>query len=95
MKIWINPDSSSFGGTEPAATIQQTWTGTEQEGATGTNGFAAYKINASSLNAGFNLDELRVGTTWADVTPIPEPATIGMLGLGALVTIMARRMRQK
>jgi hypothetical protein len=35
--------------------------------------------------------ELDAGT--GIVTVIPEPATIGMLGLGALVTIMIRRMR--
>jgi hypothetical protein len=38
------------------------------------------------------LDNLTVEGT---VTTIPEPATIGMLGLGALVTLMVRRMRTK
>jgi hypothetical protein len=43
--------------------------------------------------ANYTIDEFRVGTTWADVTPIPEPATVGMLGLGAIVTLLIRRMR--
>ncbi|MFA7369728.1 MAG: PEP-CTERM sorting domain-containing protein, partial [Kiritimatiellales bacterium] len=30
-----------------------------------------------------------------DLVVIPEPATIGMLGLGALMTIMLRRMRTR
>jgi hypothetical protein len=41
------------------------------------------------------VDELRVGSTWSDVIPtIPEPATVGMLGLGALVTLLFRRIRR-
>ncbi len=40
------------------------------------------------------LDELRVGSTWGDVV-IPEPATVGMLGLGALVTMLFRRIRRR
>jgi hypothetical protein len=39
------------------------------------------------------LDEVRVANTWQDAAPIPEPATVGMLGLGALVTMLIRRMR--
>jgi len=40
---------------------------------------------------GVFLDEFRFGTQLSDVTSIPEPATIGMLGLGALVAMVARR----
>ena len=37
------------------------------------------------------VDEFRIGTEFADVTPVPEPATIGLLGLGGLVAIRRRR----
>jgi hypothetical protein len=37
----------------------------------------------SGLNNGA-MDELRFGSTFADVTPIPEPLTIALLGLGGL-----------
>lgn len=38
----------------------------------------------------YTLDELRIGTLIGDVA-IPEPATIGMIGVGALVTLLIRR----
>jgi hypothetical protein len=43
----------------------------------------------SGTNNG-SMDELRFGSTFADVT-IPEPATIGLLGLGGLVLLRKRR----
>jgi len=39
-----------------------------------------------------NMDEIRIGTTLADVTPVPEPTSLGLLGLsGAFALIMRRR----
>lgn len=41
------------------------------------------------------FDELRVGTTWADVTPVPEPTNIALavFGLGAVAFGAIRRFR--
>jgi hypothetical protein len=36
-------------------------------------------------------DEIRVGTSWADVTPVPEPSTWLLLGLGLTTVIVFRR----
>ncbi len=44
----------------------------------------------SGANNG-SMDELRFGSTFADVVPIPEPATIGLLGLGCLAVMRRRR----
>ncbi|MGB7161527.1 MAG: hypothetical protein WBD40_25940 [Tepidisphaeraceae bacterium] len=38
------------------------------------------------------VDELRIGTTWADVAPVPEPAALSLVGLGFLA-LPARRRR--
>jgi autotransporter-associated beta strand protein len=46
--------------------------------------------SALGLAGGQSLD-----FTGGQLTVIPEPATIGMLGLGALVTLMIRRMRTR
>ena len=37
-------------------------------------------------------DEIRIGDTWADVAPIPEPATSVLLGLGGLLVLLRRRL---
>jgi len=43
---------------------------------------------SSVLNAAYDGTNT---TVW--VTTIPEPATVGMIGLGALITLLIRRMR--
>lgn len=39
------------------------------------------------------IDEIRWGDTYADVTPIPEPTTLSLLGLGLLALQRAARRR--
>ena len=47
-----------------------------------------------STNRGPGLDEIRIGTTYADVVPVPEPSTYAMLaGLLALTSVMIRRRK--
>jgi len=41
--------------------------------------------------AGNAYDEIRIGDSFADVTPIPEPASLALLGLGGLMMIRRRR----
>lgn len=41
------------------------------------------------------MDEIRVGTSFSDVTPVPEPSTVALLGIGALLTSrLVRRARR-
>lgn len=36
-------------------------------------------------------DEIRIGATYADVTPVPEPSSLALIGLGGLCTLRRRR----
>jgi hypothetical protein len=65
-KLWINPSSTTFGGTAPAATL----TATAGNDLTSDQIYSFVFLQRSANEpAGMLADELRLGRTWADVTP--------------------------
>ena len=84
--MWINPTP---GNPEPAATV--TLTGTSASIASLDNvGFKAQ----SDATGKYLVDNLLIGTTWADVTAvIPEPSTFALAatGLGLMIAMIRRR----
>jgi hypothetical protein len=87
--LWVDPDSSTFGGTAPTATASLS-------GLTAT-AIDDVGVKAQSAAGGpYLVDNLLIGTTWADVTPsaVPEPATLALAGLGIISLVFARRMRR-
>lgn len=73
VKMWINP--VSFGGTEPNSDLTATNTGTDLT--TGVQRFFC-RQDAAGTTPTLSMDELRVGTTWAEVTPSIISASVTM-----------------
>ncbi len=70
-RMWIN--TTQFGGTAPVSTL--TATGGTDLGVAGI-GRILLRQPATTLAAPFvEFDEIRVGTTWADVTPCASPSS--------------------
>jgi hypothetical protein len=91
----VNGDSASLfinptpGAPEPTPQITHTG-GTNL---TLNNGIRSFFVRNNSVEPDVMLiDELRIGTTWADVTPaIPEPATGALIVLGGCLSLFWRR----
>lgn len=85
--FWVNPASSSFGGIAPTATATDSAVATAN-----IQSIMLWSISNTSLStAAWTVDAFRVGNTYADVTPVPEPATWGLLTLGLCALIFLRR----
>jgi len=72
VKLWINP---ALGGSEPSATLSATNTG-------GTDLANVNRIlirqDAATTTPFVEMDELRIGTTWADVAPSATLPTVSV-----------------
>jgi hypothetical protein len=42
---------------------------------------------------GYTTDEIRIGTTYADVFPIPEPTSLSIATLGLVIVLFARKLK--
>jgi hypothetical protein len=95
VRMWINPSSLDFGvGSAPSATLTAS-AGADVITAGSLQSFLLYARANTLFPDQLVLDDLRIGTSWADVTPttIPEPATVGLLGLGLLTLCYQRKKR--
>jgi hypothetical protein len=62
VKLWVNPTP---GASEPASTITDNHTGTDLPSIVGF----FIRQDSATETPSVEIDELRIGTTWADVTP--------------------------
>lgn len=87
--LWLNPDASSLGSlSEPTPTL----TASASEGLADLRQFMIR--TSPSFNGGGYLDEVRVGTTWASVTPVPEPSVYSLFaGIAGLAWAIRRKIR--
>lgn len=85
VNLWLDPDQSSLGsGSAPTG-------GIARSGTVAPYSFDRVRLGKFGGGSTNEVDEFRLGTTWADVSPVPEPSTVGLLAIGVLA--LARRRR--
>ncbi|PYJ08584.1 MAG: hypothetical protein DME25_01105 [Verrucomicrobia bacterium] len=80
--LWINPNPSTFASASDP-------TNGYISASSGTDGFTLDRFNmrqntATSVPAAMQWDELRIGTTWAAVTPVPPPIEVALASVTKL-----------
>ena len=96
-RMWINPDPADFAlGSPPAATLTSAPGTGVNDSSANVLAFNLRNVNTVGTPTGVMFDELRVGTSWADVVPaaVPEPTAVGLAGLGLLV-LACYRLRKR
>jgi hypothetical protein len=69
-KLWVVPDATSFEGTAPAPNV------TVSGGTASSLGKFILRQDSSGETPSIDVDELRIGTTWAQVTPKGTTASV-------------------
>ncbi|MDB6154349.1 MAG: anchor protein [Chthoniobacteraceae bacterium] len=79
FRAWLDPDQSSLGfGFAPTG-------GTTAMVSANTRDFTSTSFRLGEFSTGtLNIDEIRIGTAWADVSPVPEPTAALLVAVGAL-----------
>jgi hypothetical protein len=91
FSLYLNPIDQSVEGNNTAyLNSGYVGTGAEQTTVSAINFRQGTAANAPSLTA----DNLVVGTTFADVTTVPEPSTVALGILGGLIGVVAWKRRK-
>jgi hypothetical protein len=87
--LWLNPSFASLGGADlNVATADWSATGLNTADAR----FRSFAVETGGGSTG-SYDEIRFGTTYASVTPIPEPSTAFLIVAGLAALALTRRRR--
>lgn len=90
--LYIDPPTSSL-GVGSAPTAGSLFTNSASPDTTRIPyGFDTIRLGAFNSAGTVRFDELRIGTTWIDVSPVPEPSAAALLLLAAS-GLLARRSR--
>ncbi|HLX95109.1 MAG TPA: PEP-CTERM sorting domain-containing protein [Verrucomicrobiae bacterium] len=83
--LYLNPTA---GGSQPAATLTLA-------SVTTVTAIDDVGFKAASASGNYLVDNLLIGTSWADVTPstVPEPSVLALAGLGVLGWVARLRRR--
>jgi hypothetical protein len=94
--MWIDPDPATFGASEADAPAPDgSSQGTINANSPQFNVAASLAIGAGiapgNAPSQTNIDEIRVGETWVDVTTVPEPASMGAVIVVSTLLMQRRR----
>jgi hypothetical protein len=81
LSTWVNPDVSSFEGTIPAATLSSTDTSPPD-----VINLFVLRQDSNNETPFLEIDEVRISTSWADVTPKEATASIIKNSIEGFVT---------
>ena len=84
--LFVNPDLNA----DEPATAYATSVGTTT---VADMGQVYFRISGSN-HSNFLFDDLRIGTAWADVLPVPEPSSAVLIGMGIVAFGLTRRVRR-
>jgi len=73
INLWVNPDASTFENTAPTATLTSTDGDTTPPSS--INSFILRQDSANETPS-IEMDELRIATSWAEVTPKEATASV-------------------
>jgi hypothetical protein len=91
--LYLDPTA---GGSQPGATVT-----VAGDGSVTSIANVGFKAQGATANGTFQIDNLLIGTSWGDVTPVataaPEPGSLSLImaGLGALGFAMRNRRARK
>ncbi len=92
LSLWVDPASSTE--TAPLSTLSITSTVTDIN----QIGLVRYSNGTGSATSALNIDDITIGTTWADVA-VPEPHTgslmLGSIGIALIVMALHQRQSKK
>lgn len=87
---WLNPAPATLGGPDLAVSTADAASTGLSSGDARFKGVGIYLENAADR---VNVDKFRLGLTYADVTPIPEPSAVALLALAGIGLRALRRRR--
>lgn len=89
VSLWVNPTP---GGSQPVADVSFGNSALADSAGLQVLGI---KAQSATTQGNWNLDTLRIGTAWADVTPVtvPEPSTLVLVASGLALMFGAIRRR--
>jgi hypothetical protein len=84
VSLWVNPSLS--GGEAGLGSAQATWNTSDLDPINGI------RLQTPATSGIVDIDEIRVGTTLADVAPVPEPS-MTLAALGGMAFLFLKRAR--